>query len=158
VLALRKLRKVLLFNGFLRTRDLWRGRGNGDATIYNVQSGSLSEGQIKEMKTQCQTSQIHSSLAGDEDLAELVEVFVGEIPNRIEALNGAAEQKDWKSVERFAHQLKGALGSYGFGTVMPFAQDLETMTREGKPETEIVAALKQLESMCERIHSGSCCE
>lgn len=97
-------------------------------------------------------------MAGDEDLADLVEVFVGEIPNRVEALNAAASLQDWKSVERYAHQLKGALGSYGFGTVMPFAQDLEAITREGKPEAEIVAALKQLESMCERISSGSCCQ
>ncbi|MFO0884982.1 MAG: Hpt domain-containing protein [Pirellulales bacterium] len=110
------------------------------------------------MKTQCQTSQIYSSMAGDEDLAELVEVFVGEIPNRIATLKEAADKQDWKSVERFAHQLKGALGSYGFGTVMPFAQDLETIAHDGRPDAEIVAALKQLESMCERISSGSCCE
>lgn len=115
-------------------------------------------GANQEMKTNCQTSQIYSSMAGDEDLADLVEVFVGEIPNRVEALNAAASLQDWKSVERYAHQLKGALGSYGFGTVMPFAQDLEAITREGKPEAEIVAALKQLESMCERISSGSCCQ
>lgn len=110
------------------------------------------------MKTKCQTSPIYSSLAGDEDLAELVEVFVGEIPNRIAALNEAADKQDWKSVERFAHQLKGALGSYGFGTAMPLAQDLETIAHEGRPGAEIVAALKELESMCERISSGSCCE
>lgn len=97
---------------------------------------------------------IYSTLATDEDVAELVEMFVVEVPQRMESLQKAAEQKDWESVERYAHQLKGALGSYGFGTVMPFAQDLEMATKDHLPPPVILQALQGLGEMCSRIQAG----
>ncbi len=106
------------------------------------------------MTTNCQPDGIYSSLAGDEDLADLVEVFVEEVAIRIDTLNQAAQKSDWTLVERYAHQLKGALGSYGFDTVMPLAQDLEMATRQHLPEAKILEALKGLSEMCTKIQAG----
>jgi hypothetical protein len=39
---------------------------------------------------------IHSSMAGDEVMSELVDLFVSDIPDRIQTLRGAFERGVWK--------------------------------------------------------------
>jgi histidine phosphotransfer protein HptB len=98
---------------------------------------------------------IFSIFADDEDLGELITLFVDEIPLRIESLLEAAHDADWEGVRRLAHQLKGAGGSYGFQEVTEVAAHLErTCLTPGDPET-LQAALEEMVQTCRRMRSGS---
>jgi HPt (histidine-containing phosphotransfer) domain-containing protein len=97
---------------------------------------------------------IHSSLAGDPVLAELVASFVAEMPGRVALLKRQLESQDWLALRRAAHQLKGAAGSYGFDAVSPCAGKLEGTIRDGEPEEQIRAAVDELVDLCKRIRGG----
>jgi HPt (histidine-containing phosphotransfer) domain-containing protein len=68
---------------------------------------------------------IYSALGGDPDLADLVELFVEEIPGRVRAMEESLGQLDWELLRTLTHQMRGAAGSYGFPGLTPYARDLE---------------------------------
>ncbi len=98
---------------------------------------------------------IYSEFGNDEDLGELVEMFVEEIPNRVQSMLDAAETSDWEQLGRIAHQMKGAAGSYGFGEVTSIAATLEHACRESAPAESIQRGLQDLVSMCLRMRAGT---
>ena len=74
-----------------------------------------------------------STLADDPDLGPLVALFVADLPRRaadLAALRGAG---DADGVERLAHQLRGAGGSYGFDPITDRADDAECRLRSAPP-------------------------
>lgn len=78
------------------------------------------------MTTPNPTSQpLHSEFAGDPDMAELVDLFVQEMPQRIEQIHAAWHAQELGQVQRLAHQLKGASGGYGYPTLGEAAARLE---------------------------------
>lgn len=99
------------------------------------------------------SSALISSLASDPDLGDLVDLFVCELPDRVRALQTAWERADRDGVGRFAHQLKGAAGSYGFGQLTPALKQLELLAREHGSEEEIELALQEVTQLCARVRS-----
>jgi HPt (histidine-containing phosphotransfer) domain-containing protein len=97
---------------------------------------------------------VYSSLAGDPELHELVEIFVQEIPDKINALETHARSCDWQQLTRIAHQLKGAAGSYGFNAITPYAARLESALKDGREEDEILLSLNELLALCRGVRSG----
>ena len=97
----------------------------------------------------------YSSLAQDPDLGELVELFVAEMPAKMTAFQAAAACQNWATLRTLAHQLKGAAGSYGFGKLTLFAQELEAAVQEPTPETAVLGPLQQLLAACQRVRPGS---
>jgi HPt (histidine-containing phosphotransfer) domain-containing protein len=97
---------------------------------------------------------VHSSLASDPDLSELVEIFVQEMPDKINALETQGRSHDWQQLTRTAHQLKGAAGSYGFGAITPYAARLEAVLKEGCEEEAILLSLNELLDLCRRVRCG----
>jgi HPt (histidine-containing phosphotransfer) domain-containing protein len=98
---------------------------------------------------------IYSTLGADPDLAELVALFVDEMPERIGALLEQLHRGKWQQLERTAHQLKGAAGSYGFPAVTPYAARLERAVRHSEGEDQIRARLDELIHLCSRLRSGA---
>jgi len=94
---------------------------------------------------------IHSVLSKDPDLQNIVQLFVNEMPQRIQKLLAEYEQKDWERLSGTAHQLKGAAGSYGFGEVSPVAAHLEQAAKSHTDENEILTTLNELVRICERV-------
>lgn len=68
---------------------------------------------------------IKSQFSNDPDMREIVELFVQEMPERIEAINTLWRDQQLNELRRAAHQLKGAGGGYGFPTVGQAAARLE---------------------------------
>lgn len=97
---------------------------------------------------------IYSSFGDDPDLGELVEMFVDEMASRVENFLKAFREKDWEGLQRMAHQLKGAAGSYGFAQITSVAGQLEDVLRGSGSEEEIKASLDNLLSLCRRIRAG----
>jgi histidine phosphotransfer protein HptB len=100
---------------------------------------------------------VYSSLASDpdSDLVELIDQFVQEMPDRIEALESQLRNRNWEQLTKLAHQLKGAAGSYGFEVITPCAQRLESAAKAAQEEDKILAALNELLDLCRRVRAGS---
>src|SRR5439155_26563785 len=95
----------------------------------------------------------YSSLAGDPDLAELVALFVSELPQRLADIRQAAQEQNWQEVRRLSHQLRGAGGSYGFPLLTTAAGQLESVAREQANLTDLRAALDQLTAISDRLRA-----
>lgn len=98
---------------------------------------------------------LYSTLAEDPDLCDIVEMFVDEMPDRIAALLEQLESENWEELQRSAHQLKGAAGSYGFDAIGPLAAKLENALHGSAPEEEILIATKSLVALCGQATSGT---
>lgn len=97
---------------------------------------------------------IYSTLLDDPEMFELVELFVSELPERLAQLEQAHSSGNMSELGRFAHQLKGAAGSYGFDAVTPFAARVERTARSGEPENVVRGALMDLLEICARLRGG----
>ena len=97
---------------------------------------------------------IYSTYGQDPLLRDLVEQFVVEVPNRLEALAAALERGDIEAVESGAHQLKGAAGGYGFHEVTPVALQLEQLARDGGAEADLQSALEELIDLGRSMRAG----
>lgn len=95
---------------------------------------------------------IRSEYATDPDMAGLVELFVGELNERTETIRGALRERDWETLWRAAHQLRGASGGYGFPAIGAKAADLEDALRGGAAEDLDVLKRRvdELVSYCDR--------
>ena len=97
---------------------------------------------------------VYSHLAADLDLDELVDLFVQNMPDRINVLDTQAKSRDWNQLAETAHQIKGAAGCYGFDEITPCAARLEAAAREAQQEEQILSALDELITLCRRVRSG----
>jgi HPt (histidine-containing phosphotransfer) domain-containing protein len=102
-----------------------------------------------------ETEFLYSTLAADPDLAEIVEMFVDEMPARIENLTNILAARDWPALTRLAHQMKGACGSYGFHPLTPAAARLEYACKEGHEEAAIQEAVAELVALCQKVRPGT---
>ena len=98
---------------------------------------------------------IYSDLGTDPDLGDLVDMFVDEMPDRIATLTESFQSGDRETLRRTAHQLKGALGSYGFDQLTPFAIDLENAVRQDTTEGQIRESLEVLIDLCKKMRAGA---
>ncbi len=101
------------------------------------------------------TLHLYSSLASDPDLGDIVEMFVDEMPERVQNLTRCLAEEDWDQLGRYAHQMKGACGSYGFDQLTIPAARLERACRETHDELQIREALEELSVLCQRVRSGT---
>jgi HPt (histidine-containing phosphotransfer) domain-containing protein len=98
---------------------------------------------------------VYSDLGADPDLGDLVDLFVGEMPSRIESLLRLYDENNRLELCRLVHQMKGAAGSYGFHAVTPLAARLEQSLKNDTAEEILQEELMSLVALCRRIRSGS---
>jgi histidine phosphotransfer protein HptB len=98
---------------------------------------------------------LHSSLANDAVLSEMVELFVEEMPDRVARLQKHFEAADWDGLRRAAHQMKGAAGSYGFDQLTPYAADLEAQLSQRAEVEEVARALATLVTQCGHVTAAA---
>ena len=67
----------------------------------------------------------------DEDMQELVGMYIDELPNRIEQIERAIDAIDLETLATLSHQMKGAAGGYGFPTIGEAARLLELSAKAG---------------------------
>lgn len=84
----------------------------------------------------------------DPEDAELIEYFLGELPDRIDSIMVAFTNDDFEGLGRLAHQLKGAAPGFGFPQIGSEAGKLEDQLREVcDPEDSIESLRSQVESL-----------
>lgn len=100
------------------------------------------------------TDLLYSSLAEDEVLRDLVQLFVEEMPVRAKSLEACLNALDWNGLRRAAHQLKGSAGSYGFAPLSITAARVEQAIDGGQPEEEIRRTTRELLDLIGRVRAG----
>lgn len=93
---------------------------------------------------------LQSAYAGDPEMAELVGMFVRELPVRLEAFVGAWRAGDREALCRMAHQLRGSGAGYGFPALSRAAADLESALR-GLDGSAAGAATEAIQSKVEAL-------
>ena len=89
----------------------------------------------------------------DEDMLELVEMFVGELPDKVAAFEKAVGEQDLATLATLAHQLTGSAGGYGFPSITDSAKRIE----QGAKAREELRTLKEqvgvLADLCRRARA-----
>lgn len=100
------------------------------------------------------TNLIYSSLRDDEDFAEMLPYFVGELPQKHLLLNDLAQSKDIDNLRREAHKLRGSAGGYGFSGLSDLAGRLEDSCKNAPlDETAILRNLDELLDHLARVRA-----
>lgn len=88
---------------------------------------------------------------GDEELvADIVEVFLGDVPNQFEKVKSGFEQNDFETLKRAAHSVKGASGNIAAEPLRLAAQEMEWAAKAQKVP-EIRAAFQQVQYEFHRL-------
>lgn len=91
-------------------------------------------------------------VAADPEFQELIDYFVGELPNRVSELENAVTAQDAGMLRMFAHRLKGAAPGFGFDEIGSLAGELEgVIDRHGGPDASLEHArneIARLLSLC----------
>jgi len=86
--------------------------------------------------------------------AELIEYFLGELPERVDAIEAAFSNDDYEALGRVAHQLKGAAPGFGFPAIGNEAGKLEQQISSiCDPTEEIEAIRSQVDSLVSLCNS-----
>lgn len=64
-------------------------------------------------------------LGGDEFVSELVETFLKDAPERVEAAVRAGQSEDWENVERATHSLASSAAMMGAGELHDLGRSIE---------------------------------
>ena len=94
------------------------------------------------------TPRLRSEFADDPEMADLVELFTGELPKRISALTEAVSRGDHAALQRLAHQLKGAAPGYGYPTIGQAAARVEDPLRDA---ADLGAALEAVTPLVDEL-------
>jgi HPt (histidine-containing phosphotransfer) domain-containing protein len=97
-----------------------------------------------------QSTPVYSSFGTDPDMLELVQEFVGALPERVAAIESAVQTEDLEALRRLAHQLKGASGGYGFEMIGQAAASLEATAKISSSVKDVCAQVQELTSLCQR--------
>lgn len=104
-------------------------------------------------KEQVSGPPIISNLGTDEDFVELIQTFVSELPDRVNSMRKAIEENDLDALRRYAHQLKGAAGGYGFPTITDNARVLEQSSEAAEDLASVRQQVEELADMCQRARA-----
>jgi HPt (histidine-containing phosphotransfer) domain-containing protein len=101
---------------------------------------------------------VTSTYADDPEMKELIGLFVGELPQRVSALEQAWHAADCGSIRRLAHQLKGSAAGFGFESIGVAAGELEAPLRDqpvGFDALHVVERqFRDLVALCSRAIAG----
>lgn len=103
---------------------------------------------------------LQSRYAADPEMAELIDLFLKELPEKVEALRAAAAVREATHLRRLAHQLKGAAAMYGFPTLGTAAASLESRLDAADADEaqgamdRIGRELDELIELCDRAWRG----
>ncbi len=101
-----------------------------------------------------QNSPLRSSFASDPDMGELVELFVEEMPQRVQAIASAFDQGQAELLGRISHQLKGASAGYGFDVIGQAAAVVEAQVKTLAPGASLESVKAQVDALialCNRV-------
>jgi len=101
----------------------------------------------------CDGGAIVSQYIRDPEMARILETFIGRLAGQVEAMHHAHADGQHRELQRLAHQLKGAGGSYGYPSLTDAARVLEDVAK-AQDDTAEGAALEALAAVSLAIQNG----
>ena len=95
-----------------------------------------------------------SDLANNPDYIKAIEMFVANLPGRIQAMTDAFEQGNLQELAQKVHALKGLGGFAGFPIYTEKAKELEELVRSNKLD-DVKRQLHELADLCQRTKLNS---
>lgn len=102
---------------------------------------------------------LRSELSGDPDMADLIGLFLAELPKRVESLTQAWRAREFETIHRLAHQLKGSSAGYGFPAIGTAAAKVEDCIRPKDLQhphhvqvDELAHQVQELIALCHRAY------
>lgn len=94
---------------------------------------------------------VYSTLRRTE-LADLVDLFVSELPLRMSVIEQLMAARDREGLCRAAHQLKSSAGGYGYGDLCLYAGRVEALCRDRRTTDEqLEGAVDELTDQANRV-------
>lgn len=106
---------------------------------------------LNAMRLSPESMTLRSEFADDPDMADIVALFVGELPRRLADMHRALGAGDLEQVRVFAHQLKGAAGGYGFPKLGEAAALVDQGVKEGCDANVVRSRVGMLAAIAARI-------
>jgi signal transduction histidine kinase/CheY-like chemotaxis protein/HPt (histidine-containing phosphotransfer) domain-containing protein len=116
-------------------------------------AGESARKQIPQESSNMQEPILRSTYADVPVLAGILPDFVGGLDARVNAMKDALATENMEDLRRFAHQLKGAGGSYGYPSMSEAALLLETAVREGRVQ-DAESLLNKVVEVCQAAVRG----
>jgi two-component system, sensor histidine kinase and response regulator len=100
--------------------------------------------------------QYRSNTAGcieyiNSDLKELIPTFIHNTQEEIKKLAEAINQKDWPTIERMGHSIKGSSFGYGFKRMGLIGRRMQAAARETHTRDKLPELLRELVNYTERV-------
>ncbi len=98
-----------------------------------------------------------SLYANDPAMREVVEEFIGDLPQRVRSIRSAFESGNRVDLTRLAHQLRGAGAGYGYPALTSAAGALEDQLRGLSNDGALAAVAQEVDELimlCERAAQG----
>lgn len=96
-----------------------------------------------------------SEYAGDAEMADLIDFFLDELGDGVEAIGDALQRGNLIELRRVAGQISSAAGGYGFPILSQIAGELEMMLKAAQPSmTEVTEKVATLTQLCLRATAG----
>jgi signal transduction histidine kinase/CheY-like chemotaxis protein/HPt (histidine-containing phosphotransfer) domain-containing protein len=133
-------------NDFL-TKPITRSR------LYNMVSHYLAPAQATLGDIE-PVEPLHSMLIKeDPEYAEVVTIFVNNLPIMVAAIRGAQQTNDWGKVRTIVHDLKGMGGGFGYPQLTEHAEVMETLLNRGN-YAALEQAIRTLSTFADSIEAG----
>ncbi|MCS7305932.1 MAG: Hpt domain-containing protein [Thermoguttaceae bacterium] len=98
---------------------------------------------------------VYSTFGADPEFQQLVDLFVQEMPQRIQKILHSLQQADLENLYRICHQLKGAAGGYGFLPISLAAAEVLDAIQDHLPEQQLQQRVECLVALCQQARAGS---
>ncbi len=97
---------------------------------------------------------LHSDLADDPDMLELISQFLQQLTARIAVIDASRGPAERTMLASVAHQLKGAAGGYGYMSISEAARTVERFAAAGGTQKECEGAIDRLLARCQAAIRG----
>lgn len=91
-----------------------------------------------------------SIYANDAAVADILPLFVANVPKYLDNLARACEAQDWAMAARVCHDLKGTAGGYGYPDIGAVAKQLEAEVKGARNMGTLLPLLEQAKKLVHR--------
>jgi HPt (histidine-containing phosphotransfer) domain-containing protein len=97
---------------------------------------------------------LKSTYANDQAIADILPLFLNNMPKYVGDLDSHIEHRDWAGAARVCHDLKGTAGGYGYPDIVRATQRLESELKQGQDFELIMTYLNDVRTLCERARAS----
>ena len=99
---------------------------------------------------------ILSDFSDDDSMVKIIQIFLNEIPQRIELIESSFHSGNKEQLCKIIHQLKGAGGGYGFKLITSNAAAFEKQMKQAEDNWQQTTnrALEEFVAILHRVHAG----